>query len=601
VIEIALGKAIVDENMEAEVELTRQEPEYTVTDGRVGLSVQGDTRWDKRSSGRTYNSDSGTTLVCGNKTQKCISLWCMSRRCSFCEAKAARRRRYKEDNIVLTPLQEAKLNKPHQSHLCPRNYHGSSKGMEAYGSFRCVQECWYHKNGYVETYVMDDDSSCRAILRHGIQALFECGRISEEEAKRTKKENDKGILPLSHPPITVLADKNHRIRTYAKKFFELARLAMCKSRVTSGDAERLKRNFSYLCHKQTKKRTSFRKFQRDAKAVFEHHFGDHTWCDKWCSTRRLKDKEMLMAKLRFRDKTGKDKDMYEQCLPHHQAFTTEDALKEIFHELHSNKCESLNGMITKFIPKVKHLCRTLSNKSRTYMAIGLDSVGYEEYFRRLFILLGLEVTQTTTTHHEDLDEKRIRKRAWRKRPEVMKREAEKVFDKIWSIKEQTAKDAVKGFTYSSGMAAPKAAKEENENGVAAVAKKKVVPICPFCDKKGHKTMSAKHCKFSTKKESEHYKVDNEERGTGKSYMEFVLCLRSKYLKETSLTVSTPDYLLSRQMGILDTLPVYDDLSDSSAENSLDDDSDSPKRELYELTMTEMIDLDTEEVMDAETL
>jgi hypothetical protein len=48
--------------------------------------------------------------------------------------------------------------------------------------------------------------------------------------------------------------------------------------------------------------------------------------------------------------------VYEQCLPHHQAFTTKSALKEIFHELHSSKYESLNGMITKFIPKVKHLC-----------------------------------------------------------------------------------------------------------------------------------------------------------------------------------------------------------------------------------------------------
>jgi hypothetical protein len=146
----------------------------------------------------------------------------------------------------------------------------------------------------------------------------------------------------------------------------------------------------------------------------------------------------------------------------------------------------------------------------------------------LFILLRLEVTLMTTTHHKDLDGHRIRKSVWRKRPEVRKREAEKAFDKIWSIKEQTAKDAVKGFTYSNGMAAPKAAKEESENGVAAAATKKVVPICPFCDKKGHKTMNAKHCKFSTKKESKHSKVDNEERGTGKLYVEFVLCVLSKY-------------------------------------------------------------------------
>jgi hypothetical protein len=124
-----------------------------------------------------------------------------------------------------------------------------------------------------------------------------------------------------------------------------------------------------------------------------------------------------------------------------------------------------------------------------------------------------------------LDKTRLTRRLYRQKPEVIKRAAEKVFDKIWKYKEENAKDAVKGFTYGSGMAAPKAAKDNIVDSLAAP--KKVVPICPFCEKKGHKTMKTKHCLFSTNKDSNHYKELNEELGTGKCYIQFVLNLLSK--------------------------------------------------------------------------
>jgi hypothetical protein len=107
--------------------------------------------------------------------------------------------------------------------------------------------------------------------------------------------------------------------------------------------------------------------------------------------------------LRLRSKL--DGQMYDQLKPHHDAFTSKKALLEVWHKYHSNKCELLNNMITKFVPKKKHMCRTLSNKSRIYMAIGLDSVGYKEYFQRLFHKLGVNwrrpqptTTETSTRH-----------------------------------------------------------------------------------------------------------------------------------------------------------------------------------------------------------
>jgi hypothetical protein len=67
--EIQLGEKIVAENLELEVEATKEKGvrekggEYPVHEGRVGISVQGDTRWDQRKSGRAYNSDSGAHIA----------------------------------------------------------------------------------------------------------------------------------------------------------------------------------------------------------------------------------------------------------------------------------------------------------------------------------------------------------------------------------------------------------------------------------------------------------------------------------------------------------------------------------------------------------
>jgi hypothetical protein len=78
---------------------------------------------------------------------------------------------------------------------------------------------------------------------------------------------------------------------------------------------------------------------------------------------------------------------------------TEEGLSDLYHDVHSNKCESINGFVTKFLPKKKHFCRTIANPGRRYLALGIDSLGYEEYYRRLFIKLGLDMTPVTRTQH----------------------------------------------------------------------------------------------------------------------------------------------------------------------------------------------------------
>jgi hypothetical protein len=62
-----------------------------------------------------------------------------------------------------------------------------------------------------------------------------------------------------------------------------------------------------------------------------------------------------------------------------------------------------NGNITKYVPKNKHYCCTLSNKGQTHTAVGVDSVGYVDFYCCLFVVLGVEESPITTKSHTDLD------------------------------------------------------------------------------------------------------------------------------------------------------------------------------------------------------
>jgi hypothetical protein len=291
---------------------------------------------------------------------------------------------------------------------------GSPKGMESKGAFKIVIRVYNSAIGaFVLTYVMDDDSSTKSILRHSYQAKIDNGDMLEEDWPKTEagaRMRDTGLLPIYMIEITFLGDKNHRVRTYARFYFKLAQLAADKSMCHFGDAERLKRAFAYFLHQFSKR--SWRRFLRSARAVLEHHFNSHRYCDDWCPAKKWNKEDRLKNGLKYRSKTTHAK-LYEQCKTHHDKFTSEEALRDMYHEFHSNKCESLNGNITKYVPKHKVYCRTLTNKGRTHTAIGVDSLGYVTYYQRLFVLLGLEETPTTTANHRDLDTSRETSRARR--------------------------------------------------------------------------------------------------------------------------------------------------------------------------------------------
>ena len=110
--------------------------------------------------------------------------------------------------MCATCLEVEHSNKEPKAHVCPRNYSGSSKGMEANAALEAYNELHRVSNGTnaLSHIIADDDSSMRALLRH------------------KSNNHPKGALPSDLPEPAWLADPTHRTKVMAKPFFALAAL-----------------------------------------------------------------------------------------------------------------------------------------------------------------------------------------------------------------------------------------------------------------------------------------------------------------------------------------------------------------------------------------
>ena len=94
-------------------------------------------------------------------------------------------------------------------------------------------------------------------------------------------------------------------------------------------------------------------------------------------------------------------------------------MKEVHHEWHTHKCESMNQFITKFVWKSTSLCRTIVGKGHTFLTVSIDSIGYEDYYRALFEVLNLEYDDSILgEHHQRIEKRKKYRRFFDVQPEV---------------------------------------------------------------------------------------------------------------------------------------------------------------------------------------
>jgi hypothetical protein len=108
---------------------------------------------------------------------------------------------------------------PHDEAKWPQNVDCTAKAMKAIGSCRIVLRLYHSGDCVVLEYVSDDDSSTKNVLRHSYADQLDKGLIDTlPRYENGKKQNDTGLLPIGHPAIKWLADRNHRIRGVSKTY-----------------------------------------------------------------------------------------------------------------------------------------------------------------------------------------------------------------------------------------------------------------------------------------------------------------------------------------------------------------------------------------------
>jgi hypothetical protein len=158
-------------------------------------------------------------------------------------------------------------------------------------------------------------------------------------------------------------------------------------------------------HKPTRdnKDCTFEDFKKAGEASFEHHWNNHEHCGLWCQAKSWTEEEKVKGKRKYRDKETHERE-YRQQLLVKEKYLSPERLSKCFHEFCNNKTEQIHGLVVNvFLPKRTFLCRTICGRLRTYMAVKIDSVGYEAYFKELYDDLGIEMSEVTLAYYQEHD------------------------------------------------------------------------------------------------------------------------------------------------------------------------------------------------------
>ena len=155
------------DNIKEEIWMSHEAGQPTQQDSnavlRQGLTVSIDMGWQKRSSGTQYDSPSGVSLMIGGLSKKILQRHVCGKLCSICS-------KSKTCTIV-----KERVSRAINTHRCPLNYEGTSKGMEAAAAVECVRGLFHTSTNFkdcspafVDAIISDDDSSTWANLQQSL-------------------------------------------------------------------------------------------------------------------------------------------------------------------------------------------------------------------------------------------------------------------------------------------------------------------------------------------------------------------------------------------------------------------------------------------------
>ena len=191
------------------------------------LTVSYDMGWQRRSTGRKYNSLSGFGALVGNNGNKVLSFGVMQKDCRMC-----------------TLYTRKGLSVP--EHKCHKNFDGSSKAMEPALAADLVQQLESNNNVQIENLIMDEDSTTIT-------------RIQETLGRKGNK----------------WSDEKHVTNLFSNKLWKLKSKEMTADVITY-----FKRTF---CIAVIDNRKNPDRLAQTLSSIVPHSFGDHSTCGSWCT------------------------------------------------------------------------------------------------------------------------------------------------------------------------------------------------------------------------------------------------------------------------------------------------------------------------------
>jgi hypothetical protein len=257
---------------------------------------------------------------------------------------------------------------------------------------------------------------------------------------------------------------------------------------------RLSRNLAYMCaqHAPDKEGCTFEKFKIAGRASFEHHWNNHEFCGDWCQAKGWSEEEKLKYKHKYRNKETHARE-YAQQLIIVLKFTEDGRLARVYHLWLNNKTESIHGLIVNiYLPKRSYFCQTICGKARTFLAVSIGLLGYYEYYKILYLKIGIIMSSITALYYQQHGKKRKADRIYFNKPAVRRKRAQQRLDNINAEWKREVVDKQNGNTYRSRMAGPKVstgqkrtAADQNASGEGTTSTGKKRPFCKKCQNYGH--------------------------------------------------------------------------------------------------------------------
>lgn len=218
-----VAQASVMENLSEEVKLSK------IDENTDGLTVSVDGAWQKRGSGRSFDSLSGHCSMIGAKTGKVVGYNVRSKFCKTC------------DN-------SAKKGKTPNKHDCRMNWSGSAKAMEQDMVVEMMKTC-KEKGAVVETIIADDDTTTIA-------------RIKQNVNPSIKKKSDKNHVKKNIGNALYSLRNKHKKLQNPKVFKYLQKCLDYMLAQNQGNSDGI---------------------ENGLEAISRHPFGDHSFCQSsWC-------------------------------------------------------------------------------------------------------------------------------------------------------------------------------------------------------------------------------------------------------------------------------------------------------------------------------